>query len=101
MAAMMLISPQEVVFGLAKRAQKKRLSLNFSQKTLAERSGVSLASLKVFERSGKISLESLLKIALVLDSLEEFTALFKDVSEAAPRSLDELLNNTQRRRGRK
>ena len=43
---------------------------------LADKSGVSLGSLKRFERTGEISLSSLLKIALVLDSLKEFERLF-------------------------
>lgn len=95
------MTPQELAQNIAKRAQERRLSLNLSQKNLAERAGVSLGSLKVFEQSGKISLDSLLKIALILDSLEEFTHLFKSISLDLPRSLEDLLKNNQRKRGRK
>jgi hypothetical protein len=56
-------TPKEVALEIAKRAREKRLSLNLSQKTLAERSGVSLGSLKKFEQRGKISLESLLQMS--------------------------------------
>jgi len=62
---------------IAHQVQAKRLSLNFSQKTLSERSGVSLGVIKKFEHSGKISLESLLKLALVLDALNDFEFIFK------------------------
>jgi transcriptional regulator with XRE-family HTH domain len=46
---------------------QKRLDKNPTQEGLAKRSGVSLGSLKRFESSGHISLESLLKLALVLE----------------------------------
>ena len=101
MSVNMLITPQEIAIHLAKRAQKKRLSLNLSQKSLAERSGVGLGSLKQFEQQGKISLESILKIALVLDSLTEFIPLFKDITTEEPRSLEELIQINTRQRGRK
>ncbi len=58
-----MISSGEMALHLARQAQKKRLSLNFSQRTLAERSGVSYGVLKKFEQTGCISLESLLKNA--------------------------------------
>ncbi|MGL5264249.1 MAG: helix-turn-helix domain-containing protein, partial [Candidatus Rhabdochlamydia sp.] len=81
-------------------AQKKRLSLNFSQQTLSDRSGVSLGVLKKFEQTGKISLESLLKIALVLGALEEFKDLFKQTKLEHLTSLDELIKSKNRKRGR-
>ena len=49
-----ILSPQDVVNRITEQVQARRLSLNFSQKTLSERSGVSLGVLKKFERSGKI-----------------------------------------------
>ena len=72
----LIFSPQEVGKHIAKRAKAKRLSLNFSQKTVAERSGISLSALKKFESSGKLSLESLLKLALALGCLQDFETLF-------------------------
>jgi transcriptional regulator with XRE-family HTH domain len=94
-------TPSEVAISIAKRAKDKRLSLNLSQQTLANRSGVSLGSLKKFEQSGKISLESLLKIALILDALADFSQPFKNTIIEKPRSLEELLKNDTRQRGRK
>jgi transcriptional regulator with XRE-family HTH domain len=79
----------------------KRLSLNLSQQNLSLRSGVSLGSIKRFERTGKISLESLLKLALVLKSLEPFNSLFaQDPLQSLP-SLDAILKQVPRKRGRK
>ena len=94
-------TPQEIALDIAKRAREKRLSLNFSQKTLAERSGVSISSLKKFEQSGKISLESLLQISLVLDSMKDFDQLFTKTYINKPMSLEEILKDDSRKRGRK
>ena len=55
--------------------KERRKSLGYTQTELATRSGVSLGSLKRFEGSGQISLESLLKLALVLECLEDFSAV--------------------------
>lgn len=99
--SVIMTTPHEVARQIVQQAQAKRLSLDFSQKGLAERSGVSLGTLKKFERSGKISLESLLKIALVLESLEPFKALFKLPTPESITSLDKLMTNKKRKRGRK
>lgn len=101
MAVIILMSPQELAMHIARKARAKRLILNLSQQSLASRSGVSLASLKVFEQRGKISLESLLKIAFVLDSSEDFIAIFKETALDKINSLDELLKDNERKRGRK
>ena len=56
-------TPSEVSKVLAQRHKLLRKKLGLSQKEMAERSGVSLGSLKRFENTGKISLEALLKLA--------------------------------------
>jgi transcriptional regulator with XRE-family HTH domain len=96
----MLITPVEAQGYLAKAAQKRRLSLNLSQKSLSDRSGVSLGSLKKFEQTGRISLESLLRIALILGCLQDFTQLFRLPSPESFLSLDDLLKQKIRKRGR-
>jgi transcriptional regulator with XRE-family HTH domain len=95
------MTPIEVAKNLAKATKEKRLSHNLSQQSLSERSGVSLAVLKKFERTGKISLESLLKLALPLESLGDFVDLFKQTSPEAFPTLDALLKQKTRKRGRK
>ena len=62
---------------IALRAKQKRLTLNLTQAELSARSGVSLASLKRFESSGRIAFASLLHIALVLGNLADFEYLFQ------------------------
>jgi transcriptional regulator with XRE-family HTH domain len=96
-----LVSPSEVSLKIASSAREKRLSLNLSQQSLSKSSGVSHAVIKKFESTGKISLESLLKIAMALGCLNEFTDLFKSNSSETFISLDELINKKTRKRGRK
>ncbi len=92
--------PHEMAKHIAKQMREKRLILNFSQKSLSQRSGVSLGVLKKFEQTGKISLESLLKMALILDAFEEFKDLFKPTPPEKFTTLDELLLDKTRKRGR-
>ena len=101
MISVILKSPYELSKDIAQLAKEKRLSLNLSQQTLSERSGVSYGTLKKFEQTGQISLVSLLKIALALDALDGFDALFTTSNNLLPTSLDELLTANTRKRGRK
>lgn len=94
-------SPFEMAKEIAKKAQEKRLKLNMSQKTLSEKSGVSYGTLKKFEQKGQISLGSLLKIALVLGEMDKFEDLFTNGDDKLPASLDDLLDDNLRKRGRK
>ena len=69
--------PSTVATQLVANLKQLRKKEKYSQKELAERSGVSLGSIKRFERSGKISLNSLLSIAHVLNRLGDFKEIFK------------------------
>ena len=68
---------QSVTEQLVEREKQRRKKLHLSQRNLANKSGVSYASIRRFENIGEISLNSLLKIANALDCLEEFDAVFK------------------------
>jgi transcriptional regulator with XRE-family HTH domain len=68
-------TPSEVSKALAERHRILRKQLKMSQEEMAERSGVSLGSLKRFEITGKISLDSLLKLTHLLGRLNEFDNL--------------------------
>jgi transcriptional regulator with XRE-family HTH domain len=72
-----LRAPEQVGTDLARRARALRLAKGWRQITLAERSGVSLASLRRFEGSGRISLRNLLKLAFALRRLDDFDSLFE------------------------
>ncbi len=92
--------PAAIKAELAARAKARRLLLALTQEGLAKRAGVSLGALKIFERSGRISLDSLLKLALALEALEDFKILFVD-RKPAFKSLDDVLHKPKaRQRGR-
>lgn len=69
--------PSQVQIELSDRFKKLRKSKKIAQSELANKSGVSLGSIKRFEQTGQISLESLLKLAHLFDRLDDFDALFK------------------------
>lgn len=97
-----LQTPAEVRLAVANRAKDRRLALNITQKALAEGTGVSISTIRKFERTGEVSLKSLLHIAQGLGVLEGFLSLFP---RPETRSLQELLEDDrkpkrQRARGR-
>lgn len=68
---------QSVTEQFVEREKHRRKKMHLSQRDLANKSGVSYASIRRFESIGEISLNSLLKIANALDCLEEFNSIFK------------------------
>ncbi|HCQ12662.1 helix-turn-helix transcriptional regulator, partial [Flavobacterium sp.] len=69
-------TPSQVQLELAERFKKLRKYKKLSQSELADKSGVSLGSIKRFEYTGQISLESLLKLAHLFDRLDDFEEIF-------------------------
>ena len=69
--------PADFLEEIASRLKEIRKEARLSQGELAKRSGVSLGSIKRFELSGQISLESLLKLMHVLNRLDDFDAILK------------------------
>ncbi len=80
---------KEINMGIAKRMIRLRKRKKISQRELAARSGVSLGSVKRFEQSGEISLQSFTKLAIALGVEGELTALFSEVPFA---SIEEVIN---------
>lgn len=79
----------EINNDIAQKIVRLRKRNKITQKQLAARSGVSLGSLKRFEQSGEISLQSLTKIAIALDVENELEDLFNNVPFA---SIEEVIN---------
>lgn len=92
-----LKSQQEIMQDIAARAKDKRLQQNLTQEGLAARSGVSLGSIKRFERTGEISLKSLIDIALSLGCLDDFENIF--ASNIPSGSLFRSKDDKKRKRG--
>lgn len=77
---------QEIIAGRLRTIRRKR---KISQKKLSELSGVSLGSVKRFERSGEISFLSFIKITFALGLNEELERLFEEVP---PLSIEEIIH---------
>ncbi len=69
-------NPNKISEKIASRMKARRILLNITQKELANQSGVSLGSIKRFETKHLIALQSLIRIAVVLDATIEFQQLF-------------------------
>ncbi len=91
MLSINISSPTSILIKLRDRFKEKRLLLELTQEGLANRSGVSLGSIKRFERSGKISLESLLQLAFILECLDDFNCIAKNNTQQYS-SIDDILN---------
>jgi len=89
-------TPSSILELLREKYKQKRLLLNLTQRGLAIRSGVSLGSVKRFESSGKISLESLLKVSLVLECLDDFNNI-ANIKIQKINSIEQLLNSKEPR----
>jgi hypothetical protein len=88
---------------IAGRFRNLRTFRDLSRKTLSLMAGVPEASIKRFERTGDISILSLLKLAESLDALDAFSDLFplpvaKSLDEIERRDKTKL--NPKKKRGR-
>lgn len=70
-------TPLGIIKELAADMRLLRRKMKMSQSKLAEFSGVSLASIKRFERSGEISLHSFARIAVTLQCDDNLIKVFK------------------------
>ena len=73
----------EINIDLAKRMVKLRKRKKLSQEELSLRSGVTIASLRRFERTGEVSLKSFTKLAIALEVDNELDELFTQVPFAS------------------
>jgi transcriptional regulator with XRE-family HTH domain len=95
-----LTTPEQLSEALASRIKALRLARGWKQVTLAQRSGVSLASLRRFEDSGRISLQHLLALAFALNRLDDFEALFQTPPASSIAELEATERRPTRKRGR-
>ena len=97
----MIKTAQELMHELGDRSKERRLNLNLTREGLGSRSGVSISVIRQFEVCGKISLESLIKIAIALGNGSDFELIFNGSDSQQSVSLDELLKQSKvRKRGR-
>lgn len=95
-----LITPSKARLKIAQNMRDLRLEKGLTQEGLSMRSGVSLSSLRKFEQKGSISLESLLKLAMVLGNLEKFIKATEPLENKFS-SIDDVLKNKENKKPEK
>lgn len=79
---------------IVKRFVLIRKNRKISQRRLSEISGVSYASIRRFEKTGDISLASLVKLALALQLYDDLDNLFKERKEY--KSIEDVINERKK-----
>lgn len=100
---MLLISLSKAQKNIIQNIRERRLQMDLTQEGLAERSGVPLSTLRKFEQTGMISLESFLKILSIVGGLQEMIEGLKPNTPAF-KSIDEVIKideKTIKKRGSK
>lgn len=93
-----LLSSEAMAAALSARLKSRRLEQNLTLIGLARRSGVSLGTLKKFERSGRIALLSFIRLVV---ALKDEAALERLLLERRFETLDEVLESGKKpQRGR-
>jgi len=59
---LLLYTEEEITFEVATLIKQRRIRLNMTQKELAEKTNIALPTYIVFEKTGKISFERMLKV---------------------------------------
>ncbi|PCH99928.1 MAG: transcriptional regulator [Alphaproteobacteria bacterium] len=98
-----LTTPSKAQKKLAENVRLRRLQMDLTQEGLAARSGVPLPTLRKFEQKGSISLESFLKIQMVLGGLENILKAI-EVKKTEFSSIDDVLESSSaltRKRGKR
>lgn len=96
-----ILSAIDIQEKVAQTLKGARLSANLTQEGLASRAGVSLGSLKRFEREAEISLKGLVRIAFALHLEDEIGTLFQPKQSSTLDALLKQSKTSKRQRGRK
>jgi HTH-type transcriptional regulator / antitoxin HipB len=100
-APVQMLTVDEAERQLARRVRELRLLAGWKQATLAARSGVTLASLRRFERTGQVSLRSLLRLCHAMGRLDEFDQLLRPPAARSLAELEARTSSPMPKRGRK
>ena len=85
-------TPSDIAKRLAGKIRMIRKRKGITQQQLAGRSNVSYATLRKFEKTGQISLESFIKLTIELGVAQEINGLFSDPIYT---SIEEVINATK------
>jgi transcriptional regulator with XRE-family HTH domain len=84
------MTPKAILTLLAERSRLLRLGANETQDSLARRAGLSPATLKRFERTGRISTAGLARIVFALGRDQDFAQVLLPATPALTTTLDDL-----------
>ncbi len=87
-----LITPSKAQNKLAENVRQRRLNMDLTQEGLSKRSGVPLPTLRKFEQKGAVSLESYLKILMVVGGLEKMLDALT-IEQQSFSSIDDVLED--------
>ena len=94
----MFATPAEIVRSVAEKVRGLRLEAGWSQEELARRAGIAPDTYKLFERTGQVSFERLVRAAVALGRADDIFAMFEG---AEVENIDELEDaSPKRKRGR-
>jgi transcriptional regulator with XRE-family HTH domain len=72
-----LSTPEEIGLELGYRLKQQRLSKNWTQQELADRTGLDVGTIKNLENKGQCALLTLIRIVTTLDCLSDLSNLFQ------------------------
>ena len=99
-APIQLYTPGEVARLLAARIRAERLRQGWKQETLAKRSGVSLPTIRRYERTGQTSVENLLRLCYALGRIAELAEVLQPPPASSITELESRVTDFQgRKRG--
>ena len=87
-----LFGVEQARLKIGQNMRERRLANNLSQRGLAARSGVSLGSLRRFETTGHIALDSLIRIAKELGAMSDIISATEPLIPQF-QTIEDVLNN--------
>lgn len=96
-----LQTSRDIARTLARRVRALRLERGWTQQEVAERAGLALATYRTFERSGRVSLDRLLKLAFIFEARSGFDQLFALKPIRSLAELEQRVERPSRKRGKR
>lgn len=89
---------REVGLQIAGDFKRRRIEKGLTRNCIAERSGVALASIARFERTGQISLKSLIELAIAINYLHEVKTIFATPKYQTMEELQQIRANSSKKK---
>ena len=93
-------NPEMLMARLAGNCRARRLEKGYSRRTLSELTGIPAPTIEKFERTGKISLESFVRLVIEFDYFDEMTLIFSRTKYSTSKELEAINRNLKRKNGR-